>query len=150
MTKPALRLADYLPYRLSVASNEVSRLIADSYEARFGLKIPEWRVIAVLAEFHAHNQAEIVAKTAMDKVTVSRAVAGLVERDLVRRSINAADGRSQIIELTRAGKKLFDDIAPLARDYEARLLDGFSPREIDTLKALLERLEARAKGERVR
>jgi len=148
--KRDLKLSEYLPYRLSVASNEVSRLIAESYEDRFGLKIPEWRVLAVLAEFNAHTQAEIVAKTAMDKVTVSRAVAGLVARDLVRRSINEADGRSQIVELTRAGKRLFDDIAPLARDYEARLLDGFSPREIDSLKTLLQRIEARARRERVR
>lgn len=148
--KRELRLADYLPYRLSVASNEVSRLIADSYETRFGLKIPEWRVIAVLAEFEAHTQAEIVAKTAMDKVTVSRAVQGLVERDIVRRSINAEDGRSQVIALTRAGKRLFEEIAPLAREYEARLLDGFSPREIETMKSLLLRIEARAKKERVR
>lgn len=148
--KRDLRLSEYLPYRLSVASNEVSRLIAQSYEDRFGLKIPEWRVLAVLAEFNAHTQAEIVAKTAMDKVTVSRAVAGLVTRDLVRRSINEADGRSQIVALTKAGKHLFDDIAPLARDYEARLLDGFSPREIDSLKTLLQRIEARARRERVR
>jgi len=148
--KRDLKLAEYLPYRLSVASNEVSRLIAESYEDRFGLKIPEWRVLAVLAEFDAHTQAEIVAKTAMDKVTVSRAVAGLVSRDLVRRSINEADGRSQIVALTKAGKRLFDDISPLARDYEARLLDGFSPREIDSLKTLLQRIEARARRERVR
>lgn len=148
--KRDLKLSDYLPYRLSVASNEVSRLIAESYEDRFGLKIPEWRVIAVLAEFNAHTQAEIVAKTAMDKVTVSRTVASLVARDLVRRSINEADGRSQIVALTKAGKRLFDEIAPLARDYEARLLDGFSPREIDSLKTLLQRIEARARRERVR
>lgn len=148
--KRDLKLSDYLPYRLSVASNEVSRLIAESYEDRFGLKIPEWRVIAVLAEFNAHTQAEIVAKTAMDKVTVSRTVASLVARDLVRRSINEADGRSQIVALTKAGKRLFDEIAPLARDYEARLLDGFSPREIDSLKMLLQRIEARARRERVR
>lgn len=148
--KRELRLWDYLPYRLSVASNEVSRLIADSYEARFGLRIPEWRVIAVLAEFDAHTQSEIVAKTAMDKVTVSRAVASLAERDLVRRSASAEDARAQVVELTKAGRRLFEDIAPLAREYETRLLDGFSAREIETLKALLLRIEARAKQERVR
>jgi len=144
----ALKLADYLPYRLSVASNEVSRLIAASYERRFGLKIPEWRVIAVLAEFEAHTQAEIVAKTAMDKVTVSRAVAALAARGLVRRAIKVDDGRSQVVALTRAGEKLFADVAPLARDYEARLLEDFSPKEISALKLLLQRIEARAREAR--
>jgi DNA-binding MarR family transcriptional regulator len=143
-----LRLADYLPYRLSVASNAVSRLIADSYERRFGLKIPEWRVIAVLAEFEARTQSEIVAKSAMDKVTVSRAVAALAARGLVRRSAHAADGRAQTVSLTRAGERLFAEIAPLARDYEARLLEDFSPREISALKALLQRIEVRARAAR--
>ena len=148
--KRDLRLSDYLPYRLSVASNEVSRLIADHYEARFGLTIPQWLVICLLAEFNAHTQAEIVAKSAMDKVTVSRAVQELASRDLVRRTINTADGRSQIVALTRAGKKLFDDIAPIARETEAQLLEGFSAREVEALKALLVKIEMRARGERAR
>lgn len=144
-SRRALRLADYLPYRLSVASNEVSRLIADSYEERFGLKIAEWRVLAVLAEFDAHSHSEIVAKTAMDKVSVSRAVQSLANRGLVRRSLNSKDGRSQIATLTAAGTKLFQQIAPLARAYEAKLLDGFSLSDIERLKTLLTRLEERAR-----
>lgn len=146
--RPPLRLADYLPYRLSVASNEVSKLIAESYEKRFGLRIPEWRVIAILAEFEAHTQSEILAKTAMDKVSVSRAVQRLVGRKLVKRSNNAADGRSQFLTLTPAGRRLFEQIAPLARVHEAELLDGFSGVEIQQLKVLLLRLEGRARTSR--
>ncbi|HEY9219901.1 MAG TPA: MarR family winged helix-turn-helix transcriptional regulator, partial [Phenylobacterium sp.] len=72
-----LRLDDYLPYRLSLASNAVSRLIARAYEDRFGLKIPEWRVLCVLAEGGAVAPGELVARTGMDKVTVSRAAQAL-------------------------------------------------------------------------
>ena len=36
-----LRLDDYLPYRLSVAANAVSQLIARAYVERFGLTVPQ-------------------------------------------------------------------------------------------------------------
>ena len=50
MSKAKLTLAEFLPYQLSITSNAVSDLIARSYQGRFGLKIPEWRVMAVLGE----------------------------------------------------------------------------------------------------
>jgi hypothetical protein len=84
MPDSALRLDGYLPYRLSVASNAVSRLIARAYEDRFGLTIPQWRLIAVLAEDGPLTQQAIGARTVMDKVTVSRATQGLVKRRLVQ------------------------------------------------------------------
>ena len=46
-----LHLEAFLPYRLSVASNLVSRASARRYQSAFGLSIPEWRVIAVLGRF---------------------------------------------------------------------------------------------------
>src|SRR5579859_2632253 len=81
-----LRLDSYLPYRLSVASNAVSRLIARAYEDHFGLTIPQWRLIAVLAEDGPLTQQAIGVRTVMDKVTVSRATQGLVKRKLVQRA----------------------------------------------------------------
>ena len=85
-----LILDEYLPYRLSIASNAVSKLIARAYEDRFGLTIPQWRLMAVLAEKPLTQQA-IVARTAMDKVTVSRAAQGLVNRHLVGRADAGVD-----------------------------------------------------------
>ena len=98
----ALALDDYLPYRLSVASNAVSRLIARAYEDRFGLTIPQWRLMAVLAE-GALTQQAIVAKTAMDKVTVSRAAQGLVTRHLIARAAHEADAEEQQRQRARPG-----------------------------------------------
>ncbi|HEV7986046.1 MAG TPA: MarR family winged helix-turn-helix transcriptional regulator, partial [Steroidobacteraceae bacterium] len=68
----ALRLQDYLPYRLSVAANAVSRVIARAYERQFGLKIPQWRLIAVLADEGPLTQQALCGRTVMDKVTVMR------------------------------------------------------------------------------
>ena len=138
-----LILDEYMPYRLSIASNAVSKLIARAYEDRFGLTIPQWRLMAVLAEQPMTQQA-IVARTAMDKVTVSRAAHGLVTRHLVGRAAHEVDGRSHLLALTEQGRELHAEIAPLARAYEAALLSGLTPAEVETLKRLLLRLETAA------
>src|SRR5581483_4599033 len=119
----SLKLDAYLPYRLSVASNAVSRLIARAYEDRFGLTIPQWRLIAVLGEHGPLTQQEIAARTVMDKVTVSRATQGLVKRHLVERAPHGADGRSHHLTLSKSGEQLYSEVAPVALEYEARLLE---------------------------
>lgn len=139
-----LALDDYLPYRLSVASNAVSGLIARAYEDRFGLSAPQWRLVCVLAEDGGQTQRAIVARTGMDKVTVSRAAHGLTSRRLVERSANSADGRSHVLALTREGARLHAEIAPLALAYEAALITGLAPGEVAQLKRLLMRLQSAA------
>ena len=138
-----LVLDDYLPFRLSVASNGVSRLIARAYEDRFGLTVPQWRLMAVLAEGDL-TQQQVVSRTVMDKVSVSRAARELVARSLLARDANTADGRSHLLTLTPMGRSLHAEIAPLAKAYEAALLAGLAPSEVATLKRLLLRLEAAA------
>ena len=139
-----LRLDDYLPYRLSVASNEVSRLIARAYEDRFGLTIPQWRVICVLAEDGPSTPQAIVARTATDKVVVSRAAQALTTRRLVRRIPSAEDRRSHHLELTEAGLALYQEVAPLALAYEQSVLAGLTGKEVADLKQLLIRIETAA------
>ena len=139
-----LKLDSYLPYRLSVASNAVSGLIARAYEDRFGLTVPQWRVICVLAEDGGLTQVQVVARTVMDKVTVSRAAQGLVKRRLVTRAENKTDGRSHVLALTPEGRSLHGEIAPLALAYEAALIAGLAPEDLTLLKRLLARLQAAA------
>lgn len=136
-----LRLSEFLPYRLSVASNAVSDRVAGVYQARFGLKVPEWRVIAVVAERGRLTQAGLVAATQMDKMTVSRAVSALVERGLLARA-PAGDKRTRELTLSAQGNALHTEIAPLALAMEAELLQGFSKAERAQMMALLKRLEA--------
>jgi DNA-binding transcriptional LysR family regulator len=81
---------------------------------------------------------------AMDKVRVSRAAQDLVERRLAVRLSNRVDRRSHSLELTAAGRRLFAEIVPLARAYEAALLAGLAPSEVTTLKRLLGQLEVAA------
>jgi len=136
-----LRLDDYLPYRLSVAANAVSDLVASAYQSRFGLSIPQWRLMAVLGEDGPMTPQALCARTIMDKVTVSRAAATLHERKLVDREPNATDGRSHRVGLTSSGGALYAEIAPLALAYEARLLEAFTPFERQVAQNLLRRLQ---------
>jgi len=141
----ALTLDAYLPYRLSVAANTVSELIADAYRARFGLTIPQWRLVAVLGEGGPMTQQALCARTVMDKVTVSRAAAGLTERGLTTRTPHASDGRSHELALTPDGRALYADVAPAALAYEAELLAAFSDLDQRTAMSLLRRLEDAAR-----
>ncbi len=68
-----LLLQEYLPYRLSIAANAVSRLIARAYEDRFGLTIPQWRLMAILGDEGALTQQALCGRSLMDKITVMRA-----------------------------------------------------------------------------
>lgn len=136
------RLADFLPYQLSITSNAVSGRIAELYRARFGLNIPEWRVMAVLGDAGPQTQRQLAAATVMDKVAVNRACKVLEERGLAAREPNAQDGRSHHLELTPAGREMHARIMPLALDVEGQLFAAFSPEERASFEALLGRLRA--------
>jgi DNA-binding MarR family transcriptional regulator len=146
MPAPVNRLADFMPYRMSVTTNAVSDLIAGEYRARFGLKIPEWRVMAVLGDAGGLTQRELVGETLMDKVAVNRACKVLEQRGLVARSPNARDGRSHHLELTGTGRAMFEEIMPLALGMEKRLFEALGPEESAALKGVLDKLLERARA----
>jgi DNA-binding MarR family transcriptional regulator len=141
---PQLILADFLPYQLSITSNAVSDLIARSYHGRFGLKIPEWRVMAVLGERASVTQRELVQATAMDKVTVNRASKALVDRGLLGRAPNETDGRSHHLALTATGRALYEQIVPLALSVEAELEKALDADEGAVIARIMHKLRAKA------
>jgi len=146
MSDAKLRLAEFLPYQLSITSNAVSDLIARSYRARFGLKIPEWRVMAVLGENPSMTQRELVEATAMDKVMVNRASKALVDRGLIGRAPNEADGRSHHLVLTETGRELYDQIVPQAVAIEAELESSLSQDDAQQLSEILGKLRVMAEN----
>jgi DNA-binding MarR family transcriptional regulator len=121
--RPKLHLEKFLPYRLSVLSNTVSSAIAAAYFMNFGLSIPEWRVMAVLAANPGLSAAEVTARTAMDKVAVSRAVAALQAAGRLHRTTAPADRRRTHLALTRAGMRVYAQVVPMALEYERATLD---------------------------
>lgn len=137
-----LRLDEFLPYQLSVTSNAVSSAIARTYEVLFGLRVPEWRLIAVLAEQEGVTQQALVARTEMDKMTVSRAAQALVTRGLVTRVPHGSDKRSHALALSDDGRALYAQIAPKALELEQKLLEELGTREVAQLKSTLAKLKS--------
>lgn len=144
MSVSKLALDDYLPYRLSVASNAVSTLISTAYDSIHGLKIPEWRLIWVLNEDGPSTQQALVKRTGMDKVTISRAAQALAKRRLITRAPHEYDGRSHHLILTAEGERLFADVAPSAVEFEKVVLANLTVEEVTVLKDLLRRVEEAA------
>ena len=137
-----LRLDAFLPFRLSFTSNLVSDRVASTYMALFDLRIPEWRLVAVVAEEDGITQQGIGQRTRMDKVTVSRAAIALVDRGLVARVANPEDRRSHLLVLTEAGRTLYAAVAPKALELERRIFARFSQAELAALTAMLRRIDA--------
>jgi DNA-binding MarR family transcriptional regulator len=139
-----LELDRFLPYRLSVLSNIVSTAISGAYEKRFGLSIPEWRVMAVLAMTPDLSAAEVAQRTAMDKVAVSRAVASLLKaRRIVRRTARA-DRRRSLLRLSLAGRRVYAQVVPVALAYERDLLAPLTRKDRDVVDRAVRILLGRA------
>ncbi len=138
------RLAEFLPYQLSIASNAVSARIAEQYRKRFALKTTEWRIMAVLGDHGELTQRELSQRTLMDKVPVNRACRKLEDRGLVQRSPNARDGRSHLLELTAEGTAVHNGIMPLALKIERQLFAVLSDEERAALQDMLVRIRDQA------
>ena len=139
-----LILEDFLPYRLAVLSHTVSTKIAGVYDKRFGLTIPEWRVIAILGRFPGLSAVEVAERTMLDKVAVSRAVTKLIKNGRLDREFADADRRRSILNLTEEGRRVHDEIAPLALAFEAELLEGIETDNLAAFDQVMERLLEKA------
>lgn len=140
----ALWLHEFIPYKLAVVANRLSQSIGSLFEERFGIQIPEWRILMAL---HAHGPTapnEVVEHTSMDKARVSRAQRRLVELDLVAVSEDPRDRRRQVLFLTRKGASICRDIIPEVRRMEEWFLAVLDARERDALDRTLSRLFARS------
>ena len=135
-----LDLEHFLPYRLSVLSNLASSAIASIYAERYALSMTEWRVLAVIGPSPGLTASEVVERTAMDKVAVSRAVDRLVKSQRLSRHSDREDRRRSRLRLTRQGRAVYAEVVPAALALEQRLLAtlGAEDRlELDRLLKLL-------------
>jgi len=143
--KEELILEEFLPYRLSITSHTVSTNIARVYEKRFGVSIPEWRVIAILGRYPGLSAVEVADRTLMDKVAVSRAVTKLVKNGRIDREFADADRRRSILNLSEQGREVHNEIAPLALAFERELLQDISDDEYTHFISVLEQLLEKAR-----
>ena len=140
MPNSPLELERFLPYQLSVLANTISQAIAREYAERFGLAVTEWRVLAVLGRYAGLSAVEVAERTAMDKVAVSRAVNSLLKAGRLKRDLHADDRRRSVLALTAKGRRVYDEVAPMALRYERELLGVLSAEERLWLERILGKL----------
>lgn len=137
---PDRSLAD----RVAVLAEAVGRCMAPVLRERFGLSRDEWRVLAALAAGPV-RQARLMEATALEKMPVSRAVAGLERAGLLQRRPDPDDGRGWLLELRAAGRATYLKVVPLLQAREASLLDALTPAQRELLDEALEGLLERAR-----
>jgi DNA-binding MarR family transcriptional regulator len=141
MVKPEpLDLDRFLPYRLDILAEGVSRALSQIYKDRYGLGVPEWRVLAHLGQYAPITAKAIGAHSRMHKTKVSRAVAALEQLGFLARNGSSEDRREELLSLTAEGKAAYDDLAPKAADFARHLLDDLSAVERKTLESAIDRL----------
>ncbi len=141
-TELGLELAAFVPYRLNRLAVGVSNHLSDIYRERFGLDIPEWRVMATVGSQHGCTAQYIAQSTRMHKTRVSRAIAHLEERELIERASSTADRRERQVRLSKAGRKMYAELVPLVLERERELLACLSREQLRGLLAGLEALES--------
>jgi DNA-binding MarR family transcriptional regulator len=133
-------LSDFLPYKIGVVLDSVSRVFAERYLGSANLTIPEWRALAVIAESGSLSPTAIGHRTTMDKVKVSRATQSLVTKGLLLQSPDPADGRGRLLRLTRKGAATHARMVPIATGVEAEVFSNLTRAETAALDKILTKL----------
>jgi DNA-binding MarR family transcriptional regulator len=139
-----LKLEQFLPYRLNVVASLVSQALSRIYADRYGIGVPEWRVLVTLGQYGMVTGKAIGSHSHMHKTKVSRAVALLEERKLIMRRANRADLREAFLALTPAGRAMYDDLAPIALDFANRLAEAVDTTDRPAFERAIDRLTERA------
>ncbi len=140
----ALKLEEFLPYRLNVCASLVSQALSRIYAERYRIGVPEWRVLVTLGQFGMMTAKAIGIHSHMHKTKVSRAVALLERRKLVARRANRADLREAFLSLTPAGRDIYSELAPIALDFARRLLETVDAGDRTALDRALKKLTERS------
>ena len=137
-----LDLFRFVPFRLNRLAAEVSNALSDEYQARYGLDIPEWRVLATLGFRNDACSAQYISEcTRTHKSTISRAVTALLAREIVERVENAQDRREFRLRLTRKGRALYEELIPRLLRKEQDILACLTAAERKEFAALLGKIE---------
>jgi DNA-binding MarR family transcriptional regulator len=139
-----LKLEKFLPYQLNVVASLVSLALSRVYARRYGIGVPEWRVLVTLGQYGVMTGKAIGAHTHMHKTKVSRAVALMEERKLLVRRANRADMRESFLSLTAAGRTMYEEVAPHALDFTRRLTEILTPADREAFNRALKQLTERS------
>lgn len=140
-----LRLDDFLPYQLNVAASLVSQALSRLYVERYGIGVPEWRVLVTLGEFETMTGKAVGEHTHMHKTKVSRAVALLEKNKLLTRRVNRSDLRESFLSLTPEGRAIYEELAPGAVAFARGLIEAIDPADREAFARALQQLIRQSK-----
>lgn len=130
-------LNDFLPYQLAVLSNRVSRDFSARYREKFGISVPEWRVVAHLSQSEKPlSVREIFERVDMDKSKVSRAASRLENLGYLTKATNREDRRLIELALTDKGRTMVEELAPMADAFEKEVMERLGSWAPDFRKAI--------------
>ncbi|HTS39853.1 MAG TPA: MarR family winged helix-turn-helix transcriptional regulator [Xanthobacteraceae bacterium] len=144
MAPAQLKLEEFLPYRLNVVASLTSQALSRIYAERYGIGVPEWRVLVTLGQYGMMTGKAIGAHSHMHKTKVSRAVAELEKRKLLVRKTNREDLRESFLSLTPNGQAIYQDLAPIALDFAQRLVEVVEPADRAAFNRAIDRLTERS------
>jgi DNA-binding MarR family transcriptional regulator len=135
-----------LDYRIGHLRKLLDRYSSPVIAAEFGLKLAEWRVLS-----HIHSGSPVTAiwlgrRLQADRAEISRACASLARRGYIARGPNPDDGRSSLIEITEAGRALYDRIMPVRRRLQQELVGILTPGELSEFYRVVDKLTAAVSG----
>lgn len=135
---------DLLSSRLLRLSNTLGLYSSRRYRSQFGVTLPEWRVLSIIALQDTTSAQDISRTLATDKAWVGVTVQKLERRGFARRVSDERDARRTLVSLTRQGKQVHDAIMANALRRQKRLLGSLVPGDAERLIASLDRLQAEA------
>jgi len=123
----------------------ILRLVNQRHIGIFGIEIPnltptQFAVLAKLNELGAMSQNELGRATAMDAATIKGVVDRLAKRDLVFTSASTKDKRRLLVDLTEAGREIYQRAVPKAHELTRKTLAPLSAAERRKLQELLTKL----------
>ncbi len=139
----AIDLNDHIATKIAIFSNRVSRAASRFYRERYGIGVVEWRVLMFIGRANETSANRICSETDLDKGAVSRSLNVLARMGVVSVKADGADSRRHNVALTAKGRALHDRIVPVALERQRDLLHDLSPAEVETLKDIIGRMQAR-------
>lgn len=135
---------DLLSSRLLRLSNTLGLYSSRRYRSQFGVTLPEWRVLSIIALQRTTSARDISLTLATDKAWVGLTVQKLERRGFVRRVSDKRDARRTLVSLTKQGQQVHDAIMLNALRRQKRLLSKLKDDEAQSLIASLDKLQAEA------
>ena len=128
---------------MSQVGNALRRTITLPYAEHFGLSVPEWRLLALLAPAGRMAFSELVTQSTSDKALVSRTLKLLDERGLVALQAEGPTPRKKVYcDITPAGLELHAQAIPIAQQRQAAAIRTLEPAERDAMYQALLKLRA--------